>query len=175
MRAALSQALRDRRQQIGASTTRLAALTGLSFHTVIAYEQRRRLPSLTTLATVVAALDTTVVELLQGVEPFDAPADGSPREVLHSPTAQTTGTTASAASAASAAVVSVGSAIRGRRKALGITLAELAVATDLSPFTIQSYELDRRLPALEALALVAAALDATIVELLRGVAPFETP
>ena len=54
-----------------------------------------------------------------------------------------------------------------------MTLAELSVRADLSPFTVNSYELGRRLPSLEALDIVAAALETNVRDLLEGVYPWD--
>ena len=67
----------------------------------------------------------------------------------------------------------LGKAIRERRLALGVSVAELSVRTDLSPFTIQGYELGRRLPPLEALDVVSTALDTDVRSLLRDVWPWD--
>lgn len=67
----------------------------------------------------------------------------------------------------------LGRAIRDRRTALGLTLAEVSVKSGLSPFTINSYEHGRRLPSLEALDAVATALGLSARELLRDVYPWD--
>ncbi|MBD3924308.1 helix-turn-helix transcriptional regulator [Nocardioides cavernae] len=56
---------------------------------------------------------------------------------------------------------------------MGLSLADLSARVDLSPFTINSYERGRRLPSLEALDVVARALDTDVRELLAGVFPWD--
>ena len=67
----------------------------------------------------------------------------------------------------------LGQAIRRRRTELGMSLAELCVRAELSPFTVNSYELGRRLPPLEALDAVATALDTNVRDLLAGIYPWD--
>lgn len=69
--------------------------------------------------------------------------------------------------------VLLGRAIRERRIAVGLSLAALSERTDLSPFTVNSYERGRRLPSLEALDVVAVALGTTVRDLLAGVYPWD--
>ena len=73
------------------------------------------------------------------------------------------------------ASLALGEAIRARRTRRGMTLAQLAIALDASPFTVNSWERGRRLPSLTSLVPVAAALDTTVVDLLTGIPPFDRP
>lgn len=56
-----------------------------------------------------------------------------------------------------------------------MTLAQLSVATGASPYTVNSWELGRRLPSLTTLLCIAKALDTTAVGLLSGIEPFDHP
>lgn len=69
--------------------------------------------------------------------------------------------------------VLLGRAIRERRIEVGLSLAALSDRTNLSPFTVNSYELGRRLPSLETLDIVAVALETTACDLLAGVYPWD--
>lgn len=69
--------------------------------------------------------------------------------------------------------VLLGRAIRERRTKVGLSLAALSDLTNLSPFTVNSYELGRRLPSLETLDVVAVALGTTARDLLAGVYPWD--
>lgn len=71
------------------------------------------------------------------------------------------------------AALALGTAIRARRTSRGMTLAQLAIAVDASPFTVNSWERGRRLPSLNSLVPVAAALATTVVDLLTGIPPFD--
>lgn len=69
--------------------------------------------------------------------------------------------------------VLLGRAIRERRIEVGLSLAALSERTNLSPFTVNAYELGRRLPSLETLDIVASVLGVTACDLLAGVYPWD--
>ncbi|WP_139980238.1 helix-turn-helix domain-containing protein [Nocardioides litoris] len=69
--------------------------------------------------------------------------------------------------------VLLGRALRARRTELGLSITELSFRTSLSAYSLSSYEQGRRLPPLEALDLVAAAMDTNVRDLLRDVWPWD--
>lgn len=70
-RAALGQALRRRRTEVGRSLAEVSVDAGLSPFTVNAYERGLRLPPLDVLDDLAVALGTSVRDLLTGVYPYD--------------------------------------------------------------------------------------------------------
>lgn len=68
--------------------------------------------------------------------------------------------------------IALGGRLRDRREAEGLTLAALAQGSGMSLSYLSDVERGRRLPALDALDRVCAALGTTVVELLAGVYPF---